>query len=87
MNEKNITQNPTLFEGEDLGEVAATPAIGFRKIRPTLTAMEAGDEIAFPVEQLKSVRVQASELGLILDRRFKTRVNRQDRTLIVTRTV
>ena len=33
------------------------------KVRPTLTEMEIGDQTAFPIEQMKSVRAQASELG------------------------
>lgn len=56
------------------------------KIRPTLTGMEIGDTCLFPVRQMKSVRAQASELGVILDRKYQTRTNRQDRTISVTRT-
>lgn len=33
------------------------------KIRPSLIALNVGDEISFPIEKLKSVRTQASELG------------------------
>ncbi len=56
------------------------------KIRPTLTGMEIGDTCTFPVRQMKSVRAQASELGVILDRQYKTKTNREDRTICVTRT-
>lgn len=56
------------------------------KIRPTLTEMQIGDTCYFPVRKMKSVRAQASELGVILDRKYKTRTNRQDRTISVTRT-
>ena len=56
------------------------------KIRPTLTSMEVGDKTTFPVRRMKSVRAQASELGVILDRTYKTVTNRADRTITVTRT-
>ena len=56
------------------------------KIRPTLTAMEVGDKTTFPVRRLKSVRAQASELGVILDSTYRTATNRAERTVTVTRT-
>ncbi len=56
-----------------------------QKIRPTLTQMEIGQKVSFPLEKLKSVRAQASELGLIMARRYSTSVNRQNRTISVTR--
>lgn len=56
------------------------------KIRPTLTGMEVGDTQTFPVRIMKSVRSQASELGVILDRQYKTSTNRAERTITVTRT-
>lgn len=55
------------------------------KVRPALTEMEVGDNMTFPIEQMKSVRAQASELGLILNRRYQTRADREQRTLTVTR--
>ncbi|MBD5219505.1 MAG: hypothetical protein HDS72_04580 [Bacteroidales bacterium] len=55
------------------------------KIRPTLANMEIGDTCSFPVQKMKSIRSQASELSVILDRRYKTRTNRTDRTIVVTR--
>ncbi|MBD5272839.1 MAG: hypothetical protein HDS42_06215 [Bacteroides sp.] len=55
-------------------------------IRPTLSAMEKGDKVLFPIAKMKSVRAQASELGVILNRRYQTKSNRADRTIAVTRT-
>lgn len=55
------------------------------KIRPALVAMEIGESLEFPVEKMKSVRTQASELGIILNRQFKTRTNRETHTIVVTR--
>ena len=35
------------------------------KIRPALVALEVGESVSFPISRLKSVRTQASELGLV----------------------
>lgn len=55
------------------------------KIRPVLTALEIGDEVTFPISRLKSVRTQASELGAIFNRLFKTRTDRENQTITVKR--
>lgn len=55
------------------------------KIRPALVALEVGDAIVFPISRLKSVRTQASELGAIFNRRFKTKTNRENQTITVSR--
>ena len=56
------------------------------KIRPALVALEVGDEITFH-SKLKSVRTQASELGAIYNRQFKTRTDREKQTITVMRTL
>ena len=56
-----------------------------KKIRPALTALEMGDAVVFPISRLKSVRTQASELGAIFNRRFKTKTNRENQTITVSR--
>ena len=53
------------------------------KIRPALVALEVGESIS----RLKSVRTQASELGAIYNRQFKTRTDRENQTITVKRTV
>lgn len=55
------------------------------KIRPALIALEVGDAVVFPISRLKSVRTQASELGAIFNRRFKTKTNRENQTITVSR--
>ena len=55
------------------------------KIRPALTALEVGDAVVFPISRLKSARTQASELGAIFNRRFKTKTNRENQTITVSR--
>ena len=55
------------------------------KIRPALVSLEVGESMEFPIEKMKSVRTQASKLGMILNRQFKTRTNRETYTIMVTR--
>ena len=55
------------------------------KIRPALTALEVGGTATFPISRLKSVRTQASELGAIYNRQFKTRTDRVKHTITVKR--
>lgn len=51
------------------------------KIRPVLKEMAIGEKKSFPIERLKSVRTQASELSAIMDRRFTTRTDRVARVI------
>ena len=60
-------------------------AENLEKIRPVLTALEIGGEVTFPISRLKSVRTQASELGAIFNRQFKTKTNRENQTITVKR--
>ena len=57
------------------------------KIRPALVALEVGESVSFPISRLKSVRTQASELGAIYNRQFKTRTDRENHTITVKRTI
>ncbi|MBO5054290.1 MAG: hypothetical protein J6C44_08690 [Muribaculaceae bacterium] len=56
-----------------------------QKIRPTLYEMAVGDSIKFPISRLKSVRTQASELGMMYERQYTTKTDRADKTIEVTR--
>ncbi len=56
-----------------------------QKIRPALLALAVGESITFPISRLKSVRTQASELGAIYERKFVTKMNREQRTVEVQR--
>lgn len=56
-----------------------------QKIRPTLYKMAVGDSIKFPISRLKSVRTQASELGMMYERQYTTKTDRADKTIEVTR--
>ncbi|EJW93294.1 hypothetical protein EVA_18599 [gut metagenome] len=48
--------------------------------------MEIGDKIVYPIERMKSVRTEASELGAIMNRMYKTATDRYARTITVWRT-
>ena len=56
-----------------------------QKIRPTLFEMAVGDTVKFPIYRLKSVRTQASELGMMYERQYTTKTNRSDKSIEVTR--
>ena len=62
-------------------------AENLEKIRPALTALEVGSTVTFPISRLKSVRTQASELGAIYNRQFKTKTNRETQTITVKRII
>ena len=60
-------------------------AENLEKIRPMLTSLKIGYEATFSISRLKSVRTQASELGAIFNRQFKTWTNRENQTITVKR--
>lgn len=55
------------------------------KVCPVLINMEVGQTVTFNIEKMKSIRTQASELGTIMNRRYKTRTDREERTISVKR--
>lgn len=57
----------------------------FQKIRPTIVELEVGASAAFSIKRINSVRVMASMLGISLDRVFSTHINRENKTIEVTR--
>lgn len=56
-----------------------------QKIRPTLFEMAVGDTVKFPITRLKSVRTQASELGIMYERQYTTKTDRVEKIIEVTR--
>lgn len=50
-----------------------------------LETMEVGDVREYPIENLRSVRAQASELGSIWQKKFSTRKDEERRVVMVTR--
>ena len=55
------------------------------KIRPALIVLNIGEETSFPIDKLKSVRTQASELGAIMSRQYTTKTNRANHLIRVKR--
>lgn len=55
------------------------------KARPSILNMEVGQVIAFAIEKMKNIRTTCSELGAIYERQYSTHVNRENRTIEVTR--
>ena len=55
------------------------------KIRPVLMDLPIGGSHTFPIIRMKSVRVQASELGAMYGRQYTTATNRADGTIVVKR--
>lgn len=54
-------------------------------IRATLKEMEIGDVCRFPIARLSVVRATSSVLGLELERKYRSRQNREERTVDITR--
>ena len=55
------------------------------KLRPTIYGMGVGESLTFPISRLKSVRTIASELGMMFERQYTTRTDRETKTIEVTR--
>lgn len=62
-------------------------AENFVKISSALLSLNVGDIIQFPIVRMKSVRVQACELGTIYERKFKTKTDKEKRIILVERVV
>ena len=93
MAEKIIGKEQTLFDGDPAVEVRRPVARVYPaderkpiRIRPVLMALSMGEEAKFPIEKMRSIRAIASDLGVIMDRRYQTRIDRETRTISVTRT-
>jgi hypothetical protein len=52
---------------------------------PTLRAMQTGDKEVWPIEHTHSLRTIATNLGLMLGRKYTTKTNREARTITVLR--
>ncbi len=54
-------------------------------IRKAIEKLNVDDKVNFPIAQLASVRVGASEVGLAMNRKYKTRSNSADGVITVHR--
>lgn len=57
----------------------------YQKIRPILNTLQPGESIAFPLHRMKSVRVQASEPGMLYNRKYTIKTDREMQIIIVKR--
>ena len=56
-----------------------------KKMRTQIVEHNVGESVAFPIEKMKTIRAQTSELNCIMQRVYATRLNRDDRTIVVIR--
>lgn len=56
------------------------------KVSVILAGMEVGSVREFPIAKIKSVRVEASYQGMIHNRKYETKADKDRRVVIVTRT-
>ena len=56
-----------------------------KKMRAQIVELNVGESVAFPIEKMKTIRAQTSELNCIMQRVYATRLNRDDRTIVVIR--
>ena len=56
-----------------------------KKMRTQIVELNVGESVSFPIEKMKTIRAQTSELNCIMQRVYATKLNRCDRTIIVTR--
>ena len=57
-----------------------------KPILAQLREMEIGETLFFPAEKRGSVKAMCSEYGFEWNKTFRTSINRQERTISVTRT-
>lgn len=50
-----------------------------------LKEMNAGEMRAFPIERYPSIRSSASQIGMVMDRKYTIKADREARTVSVTR--
>lgn len=56
------------------------------KVLPTIRNMEIGDSISFPAERYSTVRTAMSNLSFMLDRKYVSRRDLENRLVVVERT-
>lgn len=55
------------------------------QVKSKIRELEVGDTIAFPIAKTPTVRTSASEIGLMLMRRYSTFTDRSESSVYVTR--
>ena len=54
-------------------------------LKNEIREMEVGQKLRLPLDRLAVVRTYASEIGLVMNRRYKTFADRETRSVIITR--
>lgn len=54
-------------------------------LRSVIRDLSEGESTDFPIDRLQSVKTTCTDLGLIYERKFKTKTNRVKKTISVTR--
>lgn len=54
-------------------------------LRSVIRDLSEGESTDFPIDRLQSVKTTCTDLGLIYERKFKTKTNRVMKTISVTR--
>jgi len=54
-------------------------------VAEVLRNMEVGDVAVFPIARMTTVRVGGCNIGLELDRKYRTKTDRETRTISITR--
>ena len=54
-------------------------------LKNEIREMAVGQRLSFPLDRLAVVRTYASEIGLVMNRRYKTFADRDTRSVVVTR--
>ena len=55
-------------------------------LRPQIRELELGKSISFPIQRMRTIKTTCSGLGVIYCRKFKTKINREEEIITVTRT-
>lgn len=54
-------------------------------LRSQIRELEPGKSISFPIQRMQTIKTTCYELGTIYCRKFKTKLNRQQEIITVTR--
>lgn len=54
-------------------------------LRSQIRELEPGKSISFPIQRMQTIKTTCNDLGTIYCRKFKTKLNRQQEIITVTR--
>lgn len=86
MNETTISRD--VVDLPDVIDILRNPVLKELKrgtIKDLFEKMEVGEILSYPLSRMKTIRTTASELGLLLGRKFRTKVDRENYKIHVIR--